>query len=480
MKIPSKDELKNAGNHSTTRWDQIKKSVVYSDCKEYVSAYDLFFYHFNFNKGKRAQSRQDFIRLRSKYLAKAIDGQDEVQFYGKNQIASNVILSEEVCRAVSKIMDSQYSEIRIITHRLYWKGDTSRPAKTIWIKKNGRNYSEAFAGTGESRIILIVNDVINASHDSLLLVDEPEISLHPKAIENLQEFLLEQVLKKKLQIVITTHSPLMIKNLPDDAIKYMSEDKEGIVHVNNETPYDQAFYNLQDEIDKPIKLYVEDSLTKAVVNCVIDKSPNSDFIHSKLNVDAKGGGADNIISKYIPISADKDESDVYYLLDGDQDLLVSNVNEKSENMGIMNWVSDGRLDLEKIPSGKINTDSLENIITKMVGCKISFSVSGGKQGVCQEKLLEQQKQFIKYWNKHVFFLNYQTPEKGIIDSLGKSCEKKDKNGKMYFKAEAHKRLGSDVSSSDILVLEREHLYKLNLGCKLLSNVNEIMSNIMNK
>lgn len=35
MKMPSKKALERAENKSTTRWDQIKKNVVYSDCKEY-------------------------------------------------------------------------------------------------------------------------------------------------------------------------------------------------------------------------------------------------------------------------------------------------------------------------------------------------------------------------------------------------------------------------------------------------------------
>lgn len=48
MVKPTINELESAGNSNTTRWDLIEKNIVYCDCKEYVSAYDLFFYHFDF------------------------------------------------------------------------------------------------------------------------------------------------------------------------------------------------------------------------------------------------------------------------------------------------------------------------------------------------------------------------------------------------------------------------------------------------
>ena len=58
-------------------------------------------------------------------------------------------------------------------------------------------YTEAFAGSGESRIILMVDEVLNAEAKSLILLDEPEINLHPGAQIRLKRFLLEQILEKK-------------------------------------------------------------------------------------------------------------------------------------------------------------------------------------------------------------------------------------------------------------------------------------------
>lgn len=437
----------------------------------------MFFYHFNFKSNKRSKTRQDFIRSRSRYLATAINGKDKISFYGKNRVQSNINLTDDVCTAVSEIMENDYSKIKIITHGLYWNGETNRPSKTIWIKKNDRNYSEAFAGTGESRVILIVNDVINAPKKSLLLIDEPEISLHPRAIANLQAFLLEQVLTKKLQIVITTHSPLMIKNLPDDAIKYMSEDANGIVHVNNNTPYDQAFYDLQDEVDTPITLYVEDKLTRATVERVISNSKNSDFFNKKITVLMLSGGANNIITKHIPISANEQATDTFFLLDGDQNRYPFKLDE---NTFLEDIATNEKIDLANIPMKDINTEYLNRIIECMCGSKISFTPSGGRNGSNKDELLEQQKQFINYWNNHVFFLNYQTPERGIISGLDAECEETDATGKEYFVELAKKRLKCKPTSEDIFVYERESLGNLDKNCQLLSGVNKVIDEILDK
>ena len=41
----------------------------------------------------------------------------------------------------------------------------------------------------------------------LLLLDEPETSLHPGAQVKLQRYILDQIKKKHLQVVISTHAP---------------------------------------------------------------------------------------------------------------------------------------------------------------------------------------------------------------------------------------------------------------------------------
>ena len=50
-----------------------------------------------------------------------------------------------------------------------------------------------------------VVDVLAADEYSLILLDEPETSLHPGAQRSMLRFLLDQIKLKKHQIIISTH-----------------------------------------------------------------------------------------------------------------------------------------------------------------------------------------------------------------------------------------------------------------------------------
>ncbi|MFT8408040.1 AAA family ATPase [Liquorilactobacillus satsumensis] len=471
MEVPTKEELERAENNSETRWDQLEKNVVYCDCKEYVSAYDLFFYHYNFSKGKKYKTRQAFIRTRSKYLAEAIkSGTKNLEYYKKNQIMSNEKMSEEVCETVSKIMGESYSEIRIVTHTLYSNGNTNKPSKTIWMKKNDMAYSEAFAGTGESRIILIVNDILNAKKNSLILIDEPEISLHPKAIVNLKNFLLERILTHGDQIILTTHSPQFIKNLPSKSIKFMMEKDDGTINVSNNTDYGEAFFELQEEVNNPIKIYVEDKLSRLVVKKVIQGMGK--YCQEKVSVDIIPGGATNIVQNYVTSSACTKKNQDYYILDGDQNPFENISDEYADLIDKRNK----KFCFNNVKKKDDTVEGYGEIIKELVGFKLNLHPSSNdKMG-----LIELQRRFLNFYMSHVHFFKCLTPELGIIEALGEKVDKDDKNGKEFFKNKALKLFGDDsVSSDDIFNCERTKLAKLTENNSLFEETKKIISGILN-
>lgn len=102
-------------------------------------------------------------------------------------------------------------------------------------------YSEANAGSGEIAVVQLVRRIEKARDYSLVLLDEPEVSLHPGAQENLKEYLLEAIKTKKLQVVISTHSPTLIKGLPSSAIKLFKTNEYGKFYVQENINYEEAF-----------------------------------------------------------------------------------------------------------------------------------------------------------------------------------------------------------------------------------------------
>ncbi|HEU5566941.1 TPA: ATP-binding protein [Streptococcus pneumoniae] len=391
---------KYIGSSSTDRWDGIEKNVVFCDCKEYVSAFDLFFYHYNFKKISTQRSKQDFIRLRSKPVADILkNNTSSYTRYKKEMVIDNVKVDDKVCEIISEIMDESYTDIQILTHKLYSKGDDIKASKTIWMKKSGKEYSEAFAGTGEARIILLVNDIVNAQSNSLILIDEPEISLHPSAIYKFKEFLLQECLNKKHQIIITTHSTQLIKDFPREAVKLLVKNGEKVDVIEN-IDYQDAFFELGDVYHSRKMIYVEDRLAKYILEFVITHS-GSENLKQNLVVRYIPGGANQIICNNILNSSYLDSDNHYFWLDGNQNTNVS------ESNNLMNYLENGVVISDKIPES--DNKNLDDIIKLITGCPIKFNVSGNKGQKNNIELIAKQRSFIDYWAKYVSYLPFPTP-----------------------------------------------------------------------
>lgn len=120
---------------------------------------------------------------------------------------------------------------------------TNDKASTVILESNSLNYSEAFAGSGEFAVTLLVNQIINAPNASLILLDEPEVSLHPAAQIRLMEFLNQICLKNKHQVVISTHSSSIVRDLPQESIKLFTlNSTTGKVSILENVSPEEAFF----------------------------------------------------------------------------------------------------------------------------------------------------------------------------------------------------------------------------------------------
>lgn len=467
---PTPEEIAKKATSSSDRWDPIRKDVVYSDCKEYVSAFDLFFYHFNFNYGpnSRIKSRQSFIRERSVPLEEVIKKGLTSRRYRKLERVHDVVdLTSDECEIISKIMGENYSEIKIVSHMFYGNKDF-KPSKTIWMKKNDREYSEAFAGTGEARVILLITDLYNASEKSLILIDEPEISLHPAAINNLKKYILELTAKKHHQVIITTHSPKFIKGFPPSAVKLMQSTNEG-VRIQDNIDYREAFLQLGEKVDARKRLFVEDVVMQMVVDQVL-LTKDEQFLKENLNVSPSPGGANNM-KKRIVSAAIQDQEDCYYLFDGDQTVDLT----KYTNIIQEQWLTSDRkfIDEDKIPESC--NDKLGEIINILSKMNLEFPVSGNSGNKNLKELYLAQRKFLKYWRNNVFFFYKATPEQAII-----SLEDKEYSGddKEYFEKKARASVnGQSVTKEERLFVIRQTLSKVTKEDDLYKNIDEVVESI---
>ncbi len=121
-------------------------------------------------------------------------------------------LSQEMIQSISKILGINYDLGNIHTVGL----DSNKWSDSIpQIKRHAITYSEAHMGAGEQKIVRLVSILESLPEKSLIVLEEPEITLHPDAQRGLAWYLMNLSLRKGHQILIATHSTEIFESLPD-------------------------------------------------------------------------------------------------------------------------------------------------------------------------------------------------------------------------------------------------------------------------
>ena len=177
-------------------------------------------------------------------------------------------------------------------------------------------YPSHYMGAGEQKIFEVVKEVFMAPKGSLILIEEPEVSLHNKAMHDLLLFLEEQAEKKELQVVISTHW-LGIDDWKGKRCKYslhVDKTNDAVTGRKGLAPTDQhALSGLRSDIKK-ITIWVEDDLARRIVDHVANDLNVRKFIH-KIGV---AYSANNLFSVAAAVVIDRDlVDDVLIVGDGD-------------------------------------------------------------------------------------------------------------------------------------------------------------------
>lgn len=210
------------------------------------------------------------------------------------------------------------------------------------------SYPSHYMGAGEQKIFEVVREVFLAPRGSLILIEEPEVSLHNKAMSDLLIFLQEQAGKKDLQIVISTHWLGIIgwKNKLKIYSLHVDATSDAITCNTGLSPSGQhALSGLRSDIKK-ITVWVEDELARKIVDRVANDLNVRQFI-KKIGV---AYSANNLFSVAAGLVIDRDVvNDVLIVGDGDvatspeekQSQLEKRINAVRENMqidGPIAWV----------------------------------------------------------------------------------------------------------------------------------------------
>lgn len=394
-----------------TRWKKMVKNVVYIDFRSELSAFDKFFYFGTFAKSENIESPQDFLRYRSDKLKKHINSFDGNPLYWHSRVTESIDeLTEKELKWTNRILGKQYVSAKIITHNFF-----NNDGYSIIFTNNDDSYSEAVAGSGEVSVVNCVVKVLRAPAESLILLDEPEVSLHPGAQTELRSLLLTAIQKNGCQVVMSTHSEHFVQGLPSKAVKlYQYDDATNTYSILNDCSPEQAFIRLGSSLHNSSKkkVYVEDELAKRLlIEAIMDIDKES--LCSFEIVPYPGGATTMLNNLLVHFAASEACNDDIVLLDGD--MLKSVHKTKAEFY--RNDLASGKLEIKRystdIPKSLYN--ELDDILSTQVGVDggaFKLPLNGGNASN-SEQAVQFKLKILDVYHTKFNFMNVDTPEEFI-------------------------------------------------------------------
>ncbi len=96
------------------------------------------------------------------------------------------------------------------------------------VRRGVFTYGEPHMGAGEQKVIRLINALEQVPVRSLVLLEEPEITLHPDAQRGLAWYLMSLSRRKGHQIIVSTHSTEIFETLPRQARLLMVKSRDGV------------------------------------------------------------------------------------------------------------------------------------------------------------------------------------------------------------------------------------------------------------
>jgi predicted ATPase len=155
-------------------------------------------------------------------------------------------------------------------------------------------YSKFHQGAGESSSLDLMGILQNVADNSLVLIDEVEASLHPKAQRRLIKTLLGLCRKKTLQLVITTHSRYILEELPAEARILLLKGRD-IQIVYGASP-EYCLSSIDEKIHPELAIFVEDRSAAVLLREILARWDRENNTHLISRTDIVPVGPANVVT----------------------------------------------------------------------------------------------------------------------------------------------------------------------------------------
>ena len=187
-------------------------------------------------------------------------------------------------------------------------------------------YSEFHMSSGERAILRISKD-ISEMQDALILIDEVEAGLHPYTQQMAMLEFQRIALRNRLQIIVASHSPVVLESVPQDARLFLNRDEN-----TNEVQRVDAFRDilqkaLYGQSRDQLSILCEDDVAEGLLRGFLDVlNPKLEFRHEDIII-GRDTGRDEFPSHIRTLAKFDKLRDFLFVLDGDSRHIEPSVRE---------------------------------------------------------------------------------------------------------------------------------------------------------
>jgi len=223
---------------------------------------------------------------------------------------STEALSDEFRKNLSYILGREYMNARFAAP------DVNEKRTVGLLQREFGEISQFHQGAGEDTSLDLMRALQSVPNNSLLIIDEVEASLHPRAQRRLINFLIKLSRLRRLQIIVSTHSPYVLEELPAEARVLLLPTSEGPNVLYGASP-EFALTKLDDIVHPEAFVYVEDRTAEVWVREIIARYGESQTFISRIKISPVGPA--NVVAMMGKLAHDnKLPQPGLAVLDGDQ------------------------------------------------------------------------------------------------------------------------------------------------------------------
>lgn len=220
-------------------------------------------------------------------------------------------LNDDFLHYLSNILGRDYLTAR------FAEPDVNNNRPVGLVEREFGEISQFHQGAGEDTTLDLIHAVQNIPDHSLIIIDEVEASLHPKAQRRLLRVLLRLSRLKRLQVVLSTHSPFVLEELPTEARVHIVPSADGPNIVYGASA-EFSLSRIDDLIHPELYVYVEDKTAAILLREVIAADPEGADLLARLQISPVGPA--NVVQMMGELSAgEKLPHKSISVLDGDME-----------------------------------------------------------------------------------------------------------------------------------------------------------------